>query len=95
LRGSLLRGSVKIRWLEAFSEDRVEISSGVEFSGVAVARHEIVFPNGAGKVRMRYPSFVMASESANLAQELNPDSILIPDFIPGDLKPFEWRLMDD
>ena len=95
LRGSLLRGSVKIRWLEAFSEDRIEISSGVEFSGVAIARHEIAFPNGAGKVRMRYPSFVMASESANLAQELKLDSILIPDFIPGDLKPFEWRLMDD
>ena len=92
LRGSLLRGSVKIKWLEAFSEDRIEISSGVEFSGVAIARHEVTFPNGAGKVGMRYPSFVMAAESANLPLDLKLDSILIPDFIDGDLQPFEWSL---
>ena len=76
LRGSLLRGSIKIRWLEAFSEDRIEISRGVEFAGVAIARHEIV----------------MAAESANLPLELDQDSVLVPDFIPGDLKPFEWSL---
>jgi hypothetical protein len=92
IRGSLLRGSVKIRFLEAFSEDRIEISSGVEFSGVAIARHEVAFPNGADKVRMRYPSFVMAAESANLPLESEQDSILIPDFISGDLKPFQWSL---
>ena len=92
LRGSFLRGSVKIKWLEAFSEDRIEISSGVEFSGVAIARHEVAFPNGADKVRMRYPSFVMAAESANLPLESEQDSILIPDFISGDLKPFQWSL---
>ncbi len=92
IRGSLLRGSVKIRFLEAFSEDRIEISSGVEFSGVAIARHEVAFPNGADKVMMLYPSFVMAAESANPAQELKTDSVLVPDFISGDLKPFVWNI---
>ena len=92
LRGSLLRGSIKIRWLEAFSEDRIEISRGVEFAGVAIARHEIAFPNGARKVGVRYPSFVMVAESADLPLELDQDSVLVPDFIPGDLKPFEWSL---
>lgn len=95
LRGSLLRGSVKIRWLEAFSEDRIEVSSDVEFSGVVIARHEVAFPNGADKVRMRYPSFAMAAESASLPLESGLDSILIPDFIPGDLKPFQWSLNND
>ena len=92
IRGSLLRGSVKIRFLEAFSEDRIEISSGVEFSGVAIARHEVAFPKGVDKVMMHYPSFVMAAESANPAQELKTDSVLIPDFIAGDLQPFQWSL---
>lgn len=92
IRGSFLRGSVKIRFLEAFSEDRIEISSGVEFSGVAIARHEVAFPNGADKVMMHYPSFVMAAESANPAQELKTDSVLVPDFISGDLKPFVWNI---
>lgn len=92
-RGPLtFRGRLKARFLEAFSEDRIEISSGVEFSGVAIARHEVAFPNGADKVRMRYPSFVMAAESANLPLESKQDSILIPDFISGDLKPFQWSL---
>jgi hypothetical protein len=92
-RGPLtFRGRLKARFLEAFSEDRIEISSGVEFSGVAIARHEVAFPNGAGKVGMRYPSFVMAAESANLPLDLKLDSILIPDFISGDLKPFQWSL---
>lgn len=92
IRGSLLRGSVKIRFLEAFSEDRIEISSGVEFSGVAIARHEVAFPKGVDKVMMHYPSFVMAAESANLPLESGQDSILVPDFIAGDLKPFQWSL---
>lgn len=86
------RGRLKARFLEAFSEDRIEISSGVEFSGVAIARHEIVFPNGADKVMMHYPSFVMAAESANLPLELEQDSVLVPDFISGDLKPFVWNI---
>ncbi len=92
MRGSLLRGPIKIKWLEAFSEDRIEISRGVEFSGIAIARHEVAFPTGAGKAQMRYPSFVIAAESADLPLDLKLDSILIPDFIDGDLKPFEWRL---
>ena len=92
IRGSLLRGSVKIRFLEAFSEERIEISSDVEFSGTAIARHEVAFPNGADKVKMRFPSFVMAAESANPAQELKTDSVLVPDFISGDLKPFVWNV---
>lgn len=92
-RGPLtFRGRLKARFLEAFSEDRIEISLGVEFSGVAIARHEIVFPNGADKVMMHYPSFVMAAESANPAQELKTDSVLVPDFISGDLKPFVWNI---
>ena len=92
-RGPLtFRGRLKASFLEAFSEDRIEISSGVEFSGVAIARHEIVFPNGADKVMMHYPSFVMAAESANLPLELEQDSVLVPDFISGDLKPFVWNI---
>lgn len=89
LRGPLLRGALKIQWLEAFSEDRVEIAQGVEFSGVAVARHEVAFPNGAGKVKMRYPSFAMALESSEIPMM---DSTLVPDFIPGNLKPFQWSM---
>ena len=92
-RGPLtFRGRLKARFLEAFSEDRIEISSGVEFSGVAIARHEVTFPNGADKVMMHYPSFVMAAESANLPLELEQDSVLLPDFISGDLKPFVWNI---
>ena len=92
-RGPLtFRGRLKARFLEAFSEDRIEISSGIEFSGVAIARHEVAFPNGADKVMMHYPSFVMAAESANLPLELEQDSVLVPDFISGDLKPFVWNL---
>ena len=92
-RGPLtFRGRLKARFLEAFSEDRIEISSGVEFSGVAIARHEVTFPNGADKVMMHYPSFVMAAESANLPLELEQDSVLVPDFISGDLKPFVWNI---
>ena len=92
LRGSLLRGTIKIRWLEAFSEDRIEIARGVEFSGVAIARHEVLFPNGADKVVMRYPSFAMSLESSEIPMV---DSVLVPDFIPGNLKPFQWRLRDE
>lgn len=92
LRGSLLQTPVKIRWLEAFSEDRIEISQNVEFSGVTIARHEVAFPNGTGKAKLKYPSFVMAAESANLPLELEQDSALVPDFISGDLKPFEWSM---
>ena len=92
-RGPLtFRGRLKARFLEAFSEDRIEISSGVEFSGVAIARHEVTFPHGADKVMMHYPSFVMAAESANLPLELEQDSVLLPDFISGDLKPFVWNI---
>ena len=92
-RGPLtFRGRLKARFLEAFSEDRIEISSGIEFSGVAIARHEVAFPNGADKVMMHYPSFVMAAESANLPLELEQDSVLVPDFISGDLKPFVWNI---
>ena len=92
LHGSLLHSSVKIRFLEAFSEDRIEISSGVEFSGVAIARHEVAFPNGVDKVMMHYPSFVMPLESSEIPMV---DSVLVPDFIPGNLKPFQWRLRDE
>ncbi|MBS7270965.1 hypothetical protein [Fibrobacter sp.] len=83
-----LRGNVRARWLEAFSEDRIEISQGLEFSGVVVARREVLFPNGARKVRRRYPSFAMSLESGNLGL----DSMLIPAFISGQLQPFEWSL---
>lgn len=89
LRSSLLRDSFKIRWLEAFSENRIEIAQGVEFSGVAVARHEVAFPHGVGKVKMRYPSFAMALESSEIPAA---DSVLVPDFVPGPLKPFQWGL---
>jgi len=89
LRGSLLRGPVKIRWLEAFSEDRVEIAQGVEFSGVAIARHEVLFLGTARPATMRFPSFAMALESSEIPAV---DSVLVPDFIPGNLKPFLWSL---
>jgi hypothetical protein len=89
LRGSLLHASAKILWLEAFSEDRIEISRGVEFAGVVIARYGVVFPNGIEKERLHFPSFVMSLESAEIPQI---DSILIPDFMTGDLKPFEWSL---
>ena len=84
-----LRGNIRVRWLEAFSEDRVEISQGFDFSGVVVALHEVLFPNGARKVRRRYPSFVMSLESA---ERLELDSMLVPVFISGSLQPFEWSL---
>ena len=89
LRGSLLRGPVKIRWLEAFSEDRIEITQGVDFSGVAIARHEVLFLGTARPAATRYPSFIMALESSE-----NPvvDSVLVPDFIPGNLNAFQWSL---
>jgi hypothetical protein len=83
-----LRGNVRVRWLEAFSEDRIEISQGFDFSGVVVARREVLFSNGARKVRRRYPSFAMSLESGNLGL----DSMLIPAFISGQLQPFEWSL---
>lgn len=88
-RGPLYLRGVKIRWLEAFSEERIEISQGVEFSGVAVARHEVTFPNGTSKMRRRYPSFVMSLETSETPLL---DSMLVPDFVEGKLKPFEWRL---
>ena len=89
-KGALvLRGQIKIDFLEAFSEDRIEISQGVEFSGVAVARYEIAFPNGIGNVRAHFPSFVMSLE--NFETSLL-DSMLVPDFIEGNLKPFLWSL---
>lgn len=84
-----LRGNVRVRWLEAFSEERVEISQGFDFSGVVVARREVLFPNGVRKVRRRYPSFAMSLESAERSE---PDSMLIPAFISGQLQPFEWSL---
>ena len=89
-RGPLLiRGQTKVRWLEAFSEERIEFSQGVEFSGVAVARQEVVFPNGASRVMFRYPSFVMSLESSEIVQR---DSMLVPDFVTGALIPFEWKM---
>ncbi|SHL17377.1 hypothetical protein SAMN05720762_104394 [Fibrobacter sp. UWH4] len=84
-----LRGNVRVRWLEAFSEERVEISQGFDFSGVVVARREVLFPNGVRKVRRRYPSFAMSLENAERSE---PDSMLIPAFISGQLQPFEWSL---
>ncbi|WP_405334268.1 hypothetical protein [Fibrobacter sp.] len=84
-----LRGNVRVRWLEAFSEDRIEISLGFEFSGVIVALHEVLFPNGVKKVRRRYPSFVMSLESA---ERPDLDSMLVPAFVWGQLQPFEWNL---
>ena len=89
-RGPLVfRGQTKVHWLEAFSEDRVEISKGMEFSGVVVALHKVAFPNGTAKVQMRYPSFVMSLESS---ETLQLDSMFVPDFVVGSLKPFEWKL---
>lgn len=89
-RGPLmLRGQVKVRHLEAFSEDRIEISRGVEFSGVVVARSEVAFPHGADKVLFRYPSFVMSLSSSDMPQL---DSVLVPDYVVGKLKPFQWSL---
>lgn len=84
-----LRGNVRVRWLEAFSEDRIEISQDFEFSGVIVALHEVLFPNGVKKVRRRYPSFVMSLESA---ERPDLDSMLVPAFVWGQLQPFEWNL---
>ena len=88
LRGSSLR-SAKIRWLEAFSEDRIEIARGVDFSGVAIARREVAFSDPTRPATIHYPSFLMSAESAQI---LEPDSTLVPDFIPGDLTPFQWNL---
>lgn len=88
LRGSSLRGA-KIRWLEAFSEDRIEIAQGLEFSGVAIARREVVFSNFTRPPTIHYPSFVMSAENSEI---LALDSTLVPDFIPGDLIPFLWSL---
>ena len=88
LRGSSLRGA-KIRWLEAFSEDLIEIARGVEFSGVAIARREIAFSDPARLATIHYPSFLMSAESSQI---LALDSTLVPDFIPGDLTPFLWSL---
>ena len=88
LRGSSLR-SAKIRWLEAFSEDRIEIARGVDFSGVAIARREVAFSDPARPATLHYPSFLMSAESSQI---LEPDSTLVPDFIPGDLTPFQWNL---
>ena len=89
-RGPLtIRGRTKVRWLEAFSEDRVEISGGVEFSGVVAARCEVIFPDGMRKVRLRYPSFVLSLESSETAAA---DSMLLPGFVDGILRPFEWRM---
>ena len=88
LRGSSLR-SAKIRWLEAFSEDRIEIARGVDFSGVAIARREVAFSDPARPATIHYPSFLMSAESSQI---LEPDSTLVPDFIPGDLTPFLWSL---
>lgn len=84
-----LRGNVRVRWLEAFSEDRIEISQDFEFSGVIVALHEVLFPNGVKKVRRRYPSFVMSLESA---ERPDLDSMLVPAFVSGQLQAFEWNL---
>lgn len=82
-----LRGQTRARWLEAFSEDRVDISRGVMFSGIVLARHEAVLESG-GKV-LRYPSFVMALESSETPA---PDSLLLPDFVTGPWSPFEWSM---
>ncbi len=93
-RGPLaLHGKVRVRWLEAFSEDHIEISRGVAFSGIAVARHGVLFPDGAGKVEFRYPSFTMSLEgsSENFTEPVS-DSMLVPTLIPGKLKSFEWRM---
>jgi hypothetical protein len=86
----LLRGQVKVRHLEAFSEDRVELSRGVEFSGVVVARHEVAFPHGTDHVVLRYPSFVMSLDA--FGAELPLDSVLVPDYVDGSLKPFLWSI---
>ena len=88
LRGSSLHGA-KIRWLEAFSEDRIEIARGVEFSGVAIARREVAFSDPARPATIHYPSFLMSAESSEI---LAVDSTLVPDFIEGDLTPFQWSL---
>ena len=89
LRGSRLRGAAKIRWLEAFSEDRIEIARGVEFTGVVIARHEVVHADPARPATIHYPSFLMGAESSQIPE---PDSTLVPVFISGKLKPFLWSL---
>ena len=89
-RGPLtIRGQVKVRWLEAFSEDRIELARGVEFSGVVIARHEVVLADPARPATIHYPSFLMSAESAQIPAI---ESTLVPDFIPGNLKPFQWSL---
>jgi len=89
-RGPLtIRGQVKVRWLEAFSEDRIELARGVEFSGVVIARHEVVHADPARPATIHYPSFLMSAESAQISAI---DSTLVPDFIFGTLKPFQWSL---
>ena len=89
-RGPLtVRGQVKVRWLEAFSEDRIELARGVEFSGVVIARHEVVHADPARPATIHYPSFLMSAESAQIPAI---DSTLVPDFISGTFKPFQWSL---
>ena len=88
----VLRGQIKMDYLEAFSEDRIEISQGVEFSGVAIAHYEVAFPNGVKKVRYHYPSFVMSLETSETPLL---DSMLVPDYVEGNLEPFLWKLVNE
>jgi len=82
----LLRGHVKVGWLETLSEDRLEILQEVEFSGVALARHGVEITD---KVKALKPYFVMNLESSG---KLAGDSMTVPDFVGGELVPFEWSM---
>ena len=89
-KGSIeFRGHVKVRFLEAFSEDRIEALQNFEYCGVMVSRGELSIGKDAVA---HYPSLAMSLSEQFMPDRLSRDSLLIPDFVAGPLQPFLWKL---
>lgn len=86
-----IRGQVKVRWLEAYGGDHVEVGQQAEFSGVLVGGHGVAIRD---RGRGRFPAAAVAVDGPLEAEQKNlPDAErLMPVDEPGKLKLFDWRL---
>lgn len=90
----LIEGQVKIKWLEAFSVEQVEISGNVEFSGAVAANNGVNLNHHA---KAAFPSSLLSVNGmVNYSDKNVSDSLLNPVFedVPQTLLiPWGWSLL--
>lgn len=89
----ILSGNIKVKWLEAYSADRIEVMGEVAFSGVLAANNQVLLRQHA---LARFPSSLLSlNASVNYEQKNVEGTLLLPvseDEGHSELIPFSWNL---